>query len=311
MDYAIELDGVSKAFGRFQAVDGLSFRVPRGAMFGLLGPNGAGKTTTLSMLATLLAPSRGDASIFGASLTREPLAVRRSLGLAPQAVSVYAELSGLANVRFFGRLYGLTGARLEEAARAALERVGLAGRADDLTRTYSGGMLRRLNLACALVHAPRLLLLDEPTAGVDPQSRDRLLAVVRDLADEGTTVLYTTHYIEEAQRVCDRIAIMDQGAIIACGRLEELLRIVGAGEVIEIRGAPGAIEPGLFATLPGLLATEPFGSGLRLHVRNVGRALAEVGAALSRTDGTVDRVDVHPVDLERVFIHLTGRALRD
>src|SRR5262245_30957994 len=307
----IRIEGLAHRYGAVEAVRGIDLEIGRGELFGLLGPNGAGKTTTLSMLATLLAPSRGDARIFGASLRREPLAVRRSLGIAPQAVSVYTELSGLANLRFFGQLHGLAGARLDEAARVALERVGLAARARDPARSYSGGMLRRLNLACALVHGPRLLLLDEPTAGVDPQSRDRLLAVVRELANEGTTVLYTTHYMEEAERLCDRIAIMDQGAIIACGRLDELLRIVGAGEVIEIRGASGAIDPGLYAQIPGLLASEPFDSGLRLHVRNVGRALAEVGAALSRTDGTVDRVEVHPVDLERVFIHLTGRALRD
>src|SRR5499426_4183466 len=307
----IRIQGLAHRYGPVEAVRGIDLEIGPGELFGLLGPNGAGKTTTLSMLATLLPPSRGDASIFGASLTREPIAVRRSLGIAPQTVSVYTELSGLANVRFFGRLYGLAGARLDEAARGALERVGLAARAEDLARTYSGGMLRRLNLACALVHAPRLLLLDEPTVGVDPQSRDRLLEVVRQLANEGTTVLYTTHYMEEAQRLCDRIAIMDQGAIIACGRLDELLRIVGAGELIEIRGAAGAIEPGLYAQIPGLLASEPFESGLRLHVRNVGRALADLGLALSRAGGTVDRVDVHPVDLERVFIHLTGRALRD
>src|SRR5262249_23288540 len=142
-------------------------------------------------------------------------------------------------------------------------------------------------------------------------SRDRLLAVVRELANAGTTVVYTTHYIEEAQRLCDRIAIMDQGAIIACGRLEELLRIVGAGEVIEVRGSSAALEPGLYAQLPGLLATEPFGSGLRLHVRHVGSALRRLGVALSGVEGAVDRVDVYPVDLERVFLHLTGRALRD
>ena len=307
----VRIEGLAHRYGPVEAVRGIDLEIGRGELFGLLGPNGAGKTTTLSMLATLLAPSRGDARIFGASLTREPLAVRRSLGIAPQAVSVYTGLSGLANVRFFGRLYGLAGARLDEAAQLALERVGLAARASDLASTYSGGMLRRLNLACALVHTPQLLLLDEPTAGVDPQSRDRLLEVVRELTSEGTTVLYTTHYMEEAQRLCDRIAIMDQGAIIACGRLDELLRIVGAGEVIEIRGAPGAIEPGPYARIPGLLATEPFESGLRLHVRNAGRALAEVGAVLSRGAGEVDRVDVYPVDLERVFIHLTGRALRD
>src|SRR5262245_47198002 len=307
----IRIEGLAHRYGSVDAVRGIDLEIGRGELFGLLGPNGAGKTTTLSMLATLLAPSRGDASIFGASLTREPLTVRRSLGIAPQALSVYTELSGLANVRFFGRLYGLAGARLDQAARVALERVGLAARARDLARTYSGGMLRRLNLACALVPAPRVPLPDEPTAGVHPQSRDRLLEVVRELANEGTTVLYTTHYMEEAQRLCDRIAIMDQGAIIACGRLDELLRIVGAGEVIEIHGAAGAIEPGLYARIPGLLAAEPLGSGLRLHVRNAGHALAELGVALSRVDGAVDRVDVYPVDLERVFMHLTGRALRD
>jgi len=225
---------LARRFGDLEAVRGLSLKVSRGEIFGLLGPNGAGKTTTLSMLATLLPPSSGDADLLGHSLRDDAQSVRPLIGLAPQELSLYAGLSGRANVRFFGSLYGLRGRTLEVACEQLLDRVGLADRAHDLAGTYSGGMKRRLNLACSLVHAPRILLLDEPTAGVDPQSRERLLEVVREIAASGTTVVYTTHYMEEAQRLCERLAIMDQGRVIAHGTLQELLDIVGPGQVVEV-----------------------------------------------------------------------------
>jgi ABC-2 type transport system ATP-binding protein len=215
----------------------VSLDIRPGETFGLLGPNGAGKTTTLSMLATLLPPTSGDASVGGCSVARDPKGVRRRVGIAPQTLSLYPDLTGEENLHFFARLNGVP--RREREARVAhvLALVGLEGRRADRVRSYSGGMQRRLNLACALVHGPRVVLLDEPTAGVDPQSRENLLGAIRGLAADGTTVLYTTHYMEEAERLCDRIAILDEGRVRAVGTLEELLEIVGLGEVIEVRGA--------------------------------------------------------------------------
>jgi len=252
-DCAIRLDRLARRFGSNEAVRGISLEIRCGELYGLLGPNGAGKTTTLSMLATLLAPSGGDAELLGHSLRREPHAVRRLVGLVPQEPSLYPGLSGAGNVRFFGRLYGLRGPALRHACRRVLELVGLSERAGERTSRYSGGMKRRLNLACGLVHAPRILLLDEPTAGVDPQSRDQLLKVIRGLSRAGTTVVYTTHYMEEAQQLCERLAILDHGRIIAEGTLSELLDMVGPDR----------------------------------------------------------RPPVYERNLEDVFLHLTGRALRD
>jgi ABC-2 type transport system ATP-binding protein len=251
-DAAIETLELTRRFGPIEAVQPLSLTVHAGETFGILGPNGAGKTSLLSMLATLLPPSSGDARVAGYSLSREAVEVRRRVGLAPQQLALYPELSGEENALFFARLHGLTGAGARRRAAEVLEQVGLTARKRDRVREYSGGMQRRLNLACGLVHEPSVLLLDEPTVGVDPQSRDHLLETIRGLASAGTTVLYTTHYMEEAQRICDRIAILEEGRVIALGTLPELLAIVGSTPVIEVRA-----------------------------------------------------------DLEHVFMHLTGRGLRD
>src|SRR5262245_35356746 len=232
----VSLDGLARSFGEVEAVRGVSLHIEDGETVGLLGPNGAGKTTTLSLLATLLTPSSGDAHVFGASLRRDAWTVRRLVGLAPQEVSLYPELTADENLRFFGRIYGLAGARIRERADALLDLVGLLPRRHDRVATYSGGMKRRLNLACSLLHEPRLLLLDEPTVGVDPQSRDSIFDAIRELARHGKAILYSTHYMEEAERLCDRITVMDEGRIVAAGTLHELLQIVGLGEIIELSG---------------------------------------------------------------------------
>jgi len=231
----VALSELARSYGALQAVRPLSLEIAPGEIFGLLGPNGAGKTTTLSMLATLVTPSTGDASIFGRSLAREPEAVRPLVGLVPQEISLYRDLSAEENLRFFGRINGVGSDELESRVDELLERVSLDGRRRDRVATFSGGMKRRLNLACSLVHHPQLLLLDEPTVGVDPQSRESLFEAVRRLADEGTTVLYTTHYMEEAERLCGRIAILDEGSVIALGSLDELLELAG--------DAPAAAPP--------------------------------------------------------------------
>jgi ABC-2 type transport system ATP-binding protein len=308
---AVELDGLGRSFGHLEAVRGLSLRVEEGETMGLLGPNGAGKTTTLSMLATLLEPSFGDARIFGASLRREPWTVRKLVGFAPQDISLYPELTADENLAFFGRLYGLAGSDLRKRANESIELVGLTARRHDRVATYSGGMKRRLNLACSLIHAPRLLLLDEPTVGVDPQSRDSIFDAIRALVRRGKTILYTTHYMEEAERLCDRITIMDDGRIIAVGSLAELLRTVGMGEVIELSGLGNELGTDALASISGAVKIERGERSARVFVENAVRALPQIAAIASRPGHELSGVQIYPVDLERVFMHLTGKQLRD
>jgi ABC-2 type transport system ATP-binding protein len=217
----LSVRNLRKSYGDRVAVEDLSFEVARGETFGFLGPNGAGKSTTIACMAGLLAPDSGEISLDGGSPTDPE--VRRSLGLAPQSLALYPELTADENLRFFGRLYGLAGAGLARRIDWALELAGLADRRADRVGTYSGGMQRRLNLACALVHEPKMLLLDEPTAGVDPQSRNHVFTVIERLKAEGLTVVYTTHYMEEVERLCDRIAIIDHGRLLACDTLANLL----------------------------------------------------------------------------------------
>jgi ABC-2 type transport system ATP-binding protein len=307
----VDVDNLGKWFGDLEAVRGISLAIRPGEVFGLLGPNGAGKTTTLSMLSTLLRPSYGDACIFGKSVASDVRGVRQLVGLAPQDISLYPNLTARENLDFFGRIYSVPRRRLPPRREELLELVGLTTRPDQLVETYSGGMKRRLNLACALVHEPRLLLLDEPTVGVDPQSRDKILGAVRQIAQQGMTVLYTTHYMEEAERFCDRIAIMDEGRIVAAGTLSELLQIVGMGEVIEIPGAALEGEVARLRTVPGVTHVETTAHLTRLVVANISRALAPIAAIVAERPDGVEGLDIHPVNLERVFLQLTGKALRD
>ena len=306
---AIRIEGLGRRFGEIEAVRGISLEVREGETFGLLGPNGAGKTTTLSMLATLLDPSSGDALIFGRRLTGDPAGVERSVGIAPQEIGLYPDLSGEENLAFFGRIHAVRGERLRSRSRQLLDLVGLAPRKDHRVRTYSGGMKRRLNLACALIHEPRLLLLDEPTVGVDPQSRAKILEAIRAIARDGTTVLYTTHYMEEAEKLCDRIAIMDEGRVIAVGTLGELLKIIGAGDVIEFRAAE-AIDPSRLSAIPEVREVESAQGLTRILVSDAARAVGPIAALLAER-GAVTGLEIHRVNLERVFMQLTGHALRD
>jgi ABC-2 type transport system ATP-binding protein len=215
---------VTKRFGDRVAVDGVSFRVARGEIFGLLGPNGAGKSTTVSLLSTYLQPDMGEISIAGVPL-RQGAAVKRRIGIVPQDLALYEDLTAEQNAQFFARIYGITGEERRSRVSAVLESVGLTERRRDEVKNFSGGMKRRLNLALGLLHKPEFVMLDEPTAGVDPQSRERIFQIIRDLKSAGTTILYTTHYMEEAEQLCDRIAIMDGGRIVAEGTLDELLAL--------------------------------------------------------------------------------------
>ena len=278
------LAGVRKRYGSRTAVDGLSLAVRRGEVFGLLGPNGAGKTTTVGLAIGLLVPDEGTVDVAGLGSPRDP-AVRARIGLAPQALALYDALTGQENVAFFGSVYGLSGARLAERVAAAIEFVGLTDRRRDRVATYSGGMKRRLNLAVALVHDPELLLLDEPTVGVDPQSRNLIFENVRHLREAGKTIVYTTHYMEEAERLCDRVGIVDNGRLLALGTVPELVAAHG--------GRPE-------------LVADTGGEEVRVETDDPLGELNRLAAARPVAAFRVERAN-----LEQVFLHLTGRQLRD
>ena len=307
----VQFVDLARRFGNLEAVRGISLEILAGETFGLLGPNGAGKTTTLSMLSTLLKPTRGDVVVFGASAATEPAEVRRRVGLAPQQISLYPTFTARENLDFFGVLHAVPAEVRRRRADGLLELVGLERRRDDPVGTYSGGMQRRLNLACSMIHEPRLLLLDEPTAGVDPQSRENLFEVIRQIAAAGTTIVYTTHYIEEAERLCDRIAILDEGRIAAVGTQQELLGMIGMGEIIEIRG-PGVASNGVgLETLPEVVKVERDEGVVRVFVKTAAQARALLASSLWKSDQQIESLEVRRVSLERVFMHLTGKELRD
>lgn len=221
----IEVNNLVKTFGKFEAVKGVSFTIGKGEIFGLLGPNGAGKSTTINMMCGYLEPTSGDVVIEGHSITREPMKAKRLLGVVPQEIALYKDLNSLENLEFFGEIYGLSAKERKERSAEVLQFVDLYDRRKEPVKNFSGGMQRRLNMAIALIHQPHILLMDEPTVGVDPQSRENIFDTIEKLRDQGTTILYTTHYMEEAERLCNHIAIMDEGHIIAMGTLEQLLAL--------------------------------------------------------------------------------------
>jgi ABC-2 type transport system ATP-binding protein len=314
---AVRAAGLRLSFGPRVALDGVSFEVAAGEVVGLLGPNGAGKTTTLSILATLRRPDAGDAEIAGFSTRRQARSVRRVLGLVPQAVAVYPTLTAWENLRCFAALRGLRGDAARVAARRALELVGLEERARDVVATYSGGMQRRLNLACGLLHSPAVLLLDEPTVGVDPQSRAHIIDTVRARAAAGAAVLYSTHYMEEAERLCDRVLLIDHGRLVAAGTPAALTHGEDAGMrlVLVTRDPlPAGWLAGLAGARPEQAARAAEGIPERGHRVEVAvETVAVVSRVLERAAATSEVLEfhVHRPDLEDVFLRITGRGLRD
>jgi ABC-2 type transport system ATP-binding protein len=314
----LEVEDLRVSYGDRAALDGLSFAVAAGEIVGLLGPNGAGKTTTLSVLATLRRPTAGAARVAGHPVDREPAAVRRVLGLVPQSVALYPTLTARENLRFFGRLLGCRGSALDDAAKAALDVAGLTERADDTVATFSGGMQRRLNLACALLRTPQVLLLDEPTVGVDPQSRERIFTAVRAQAAAGTAVLYSTHYMEEAERLCDRVVLIDHGQAIATGSPAELVRAAGRSLRLAVT-TRRVLEPGWLNGIAGARlipgGADENGGGAHGDTASVAiEELSVASAVLERAaarGGDVVEFHVYQPTLQDVFIDLTGRAPRD
>jgi len=310
-DVVLECSGLRKVYGDLVAVDDVRFSIAAGETYGLLGPNGAGKTTTISMIAGLLDNDGGTAIVSGNVITTKSTAAKAAIGLVPQDLAIYPDLTARENLRFFGKLYGMK-TTLNQRVDEILDIIELSDRADDLTKEYSGGMKRRLNIGIGLIHRPDLLILDEPTVGVDPQSRNAILENVERLGAEGMAVLYTTHYMEEAERLCDRVGIIDEGSIIAEGTRRDLVALVGERDRLhlDLSGDASVVEDSVSA-IDGVDSCSAAGSGLEVVAVSASSALPEVILAVNDAGLDVHSVQISEPDLESVFLHLTGKALRE
>ncbi|MBB3725272.1 ABC transporter ATP-binding protein [Nonomuraea dietziae] len=312
MTAALSCGGLGKRYGDLVAVHDVGFSIAPGQAYGLLGPNGAGKTTTISMLVGLLRPDTGTVLVGGVDLAREPLRAKSRIGYVPQEIALYPELTGRENLRFFGRLFGLPRRALATRIAEVLDLIGLADRADTKLGTYSGGMKRRINIGAALLHRPEVLILDEPTVGVDPQSRKAILEGLERLVGDGMALLYTSHYMEEVERVCDRVAIIDHGRIVADGTRRELVSLVGGADTVEL-----VLDGDVEAACAKLRAVEGVAEAVRTGAASV-RLMADGGryllpSLITAVEGhaTVTATQVIEPDLEATFLHLTGTTLRD
>ncbi len=316
MTNIIETQALTKRFNGAAepAVSEVSFAVREGEIFSLLGPNGAGKTTTISMLSCLLRPTSGDAKVAGASVTNAPHQVKEVIGVVPQEIALYPKLSARENLYFWGRLYGMSGGKMKERVEEVLEIVGLKDRAKDRVETYSGGMQRRINIGVGLLHRPKLVYMDEPTVGIDPQSRRNILDTVLALNEQGMTVLYTTHYMEEAQELSDRIGIIDHGKMIALGTLPELTQLVGEQDIVELGITEEHSRPELIKALgavEGVREVKAANGNVRLIANDGNAALPDLITIANAQGARISDISVQEPNLEAVFLHLTGRALRD
>lgn len=310
MPPALQAHHLRKSYGRHVALHDVSLEVETGELFGLLGPNGAGKTTLISILSTLLAADGGSATIFGLDVHPGHRALRRLIGIVPQELAIYGELTARENLTFFGRLYGMEGTALRRRVDDVLAAVGLENRADDPTDAFSGGMKRRLNLGAALVHEPRLIFLDEPTTGVDPQSRNHIFQEIRRLNAAGVTLIYTSHYMEEVQSLCPRIAIMDHGRAVACDTRENLLRQL-PGQVRLRLPRPSPELTARLSAVPAVLVRPLVGHDLEIEGPQTSHLLKQVVPWLHELGLSDAHVEVAEPNLESVFLKLTGHGLRD
>lgn len=307
MNNVLHLESVSKRYTTHTAVDHISLSVGAGEFYGLLGPNGAGKTTTITMVSGILPPDTGVIHVSGLPVYGASSVVRRHMGIVPQEIALYDELSAFDNLVFWGSLYGVTGHAAHQRARQLLEWVGLSDRMRHAVKTYSGGMKRRVNIAASLMHDPALIIMDEPTVGIDPQSRNKIYELLEDLHAQGKSILYTTHYMEEAERMCDRIGIIDKGRIIAEGSLDALTHTHAQDEqvVIHYSGVLPALSGNYRAAVDTELHTITF------TIPHARRALPEIVQYMQGLDVEIMHIDVHHAGLETIFLHLTGRHLRD
>jgi len=314
MTNILEVKNLIKKYGDFTAVKGISFNIQEGEIFSLLGPNGAGKTTIISVLSTLYAPTSGEATVGGRSVTKEPMAVRNLIGVVPQELALYDDLSARENLVFWGQMYGLSGRSLKARVDEVLEQIGLSDKARNRVKTYSGGMKRRVNIGVGLLHKPQLLFMDEPTVGIDPQSRRAILDSVKALNQQGMTVLYTTHYMEEAEELSDRVGIIDHGELIALGTQAELTKQVGEMETLILHIDETGDSQKLASavkTLHGVRKADVTDHTVTLIVPEAEEVLAPVVTQANDLGIKIRSVDMREPNLEAVFLHLTGRALRD
>jgi ABC-2 type transport system ATP-binding protein len=312
IENAIQVQDLQRSFGDLQAVKGVRFEARTGEVLSLLGPNGAGKSTTISMLSGLLAPDSGDACIMGHSIRDDGEAAKACLGVVPQEIALYPDLSARENLVFWGKMYGLGGQELQTGVDEVLAVIGLTDRQKDRVGTFSGGMKRRVNIGAALLHHPEVIIMDEPTVGIDPQSRRHILDNVKELNRQGMTVLYTTHYMEEAAELSDHIAIMDQGEVIAYGTHDELIRLVGEHTRVDLTtNVPGESLLDAFQNVQGVSQASSQNGTVTILVDDSNRVLPGLFEAANREGARITSVDIQEPNLEAVFLHLTGRALRD
>ena len=312
----LKVDTLVKQYGDLTAVDSISFDAGAGTVFGLLGPNGAGKSTTINCISGLLPPTSGRISVSGHDIAKDGKAARRSLGVVPQELALYEDLPAIENLSYWGQAYGLRGKELEERVAAVLDHIGLSDRAKDLPKEFSGGMKRRLNFGCGVVHSPKVLLLDEPTVGVDPQSRAKLFDLVEAERDGGACILYTTHYMEEAERLCNSVAIIDHGKLIANGTVAELKAQLGARDILQLNGefaaesTRGAIES--LATRVAdieILGLEP--DSVTVTLSRATQFLPDIFEAIGAAGGKIAETSLRSPNLETLFLLLTGKELRE
>jgi len=314
MSAILHVQNLVKNYGDFKAVNDVSFSIEEGEIFSLLGPNGAGKTTTISMLSTLYTPTSGDAIIGGHSITKDPMGVRGMIGVVPQDLALYEDLTARENLIFWGQMYNLSGKPLTMRVDEVLEQIGLTDKAKDRVKTYSGGMKRRVNIGVGLLHKPRLLFLDEPTVGIDPQSRRAILDTVKDLNNQGMTLLYITHYMEEAEELSHRVGIFDHGEMIAIGTQKELTQQVGEAETLILHVGENDDSEALAKSLKdiqGLQQATAVDHEVSVVCAEAEDVLAAVVTKANDRGIKIRSIDIREPNLEAVFLHLTGRALRD
>lgn len=308
----VDIKNIVKRYGDFLAVDNVSFSIKEGEIFGLLGPNGAGKTTTVKMMTGLSKIDSGDIKIFGKSMKTNEMEIKQNIGLVPQDISLYDDLSAYENLCYFGRLYGLKGKLLKERVKDTLEFAGLLDRATDLPKHFSGGMKRRLNIACAIVHKPKLVIMDEPTVGIDPQSRNHILSSIKKLNEMGMTIIYISHYMEEVEEICSRVLIMDHGKVIANGTKDELKSLVSDDEKISIEVS--SINYTIVEKIKEIPNVKDCViNGNKITVTSVSRSknLSKIIECILNGNSDIISLNCEKPTLENVFLTLTGKSLRD